>query len=538
MFRVLIVDDEIIVRIGLISCIKWEDHGYEIVGACESAEEAVEKLEKAKPDIVFTDIKMGEMDGLQLVQHIRQHYPHTKIIVLSCLNEIDYVKKAIKMGAEDYILKLSLTAETLVTLLEDMKERIQNENRSDEAVSGYARGVAFEREQAYQMLISDGAFPEQRKKLLEKLGYSENREGNYLVCCCLVDDYANAAVRNHLSDAYLMKFALLNVLHEFLGKYPFAEAVSIAENECLIVIRFMPETQIAVEIDAYAHRLNDALKTHLNLTVSLGVADSFLQPEQIPQRYEKARNLAALRFFYGTQALITEKTAMFSGTRIPNKNLPKLLKATIEAQDVTALESIQLWFDGIEKEKQFLLPQAVKAAVVEAWVALADYSFSDTVEASKDDDVEDDYFSAFWNAETLDKLQKILLQAITGLIQVITESKNSHPAIAQLKRYLVEHIGESVSLSQAAAHCCLSKTYFCTLFKKETGENFVDYFSHLKMDQARRLLLTENIRVYEAGNAVGITDMSYFNKLFRKYFGVSPSHLKSSCQPEDDTIKS
>ena len=107
MLKVMIVDDEMIVRIGIQSCINWEEHGCQVIFTCESGEEAIAAFERQVPDIVFTDIMMPEMDGIQLVEYIRSHYPKTKVIVLSCVNEIDYVKRAIKLGAEDYILKLS-----------------------------------------------------------------------------------------------------------------------------------------------------------------------------------------------------------------------------------------------------------------------------------------------------------------------------------------------------------------------------------------------------------------------------------------------
>lgn len=534
MLKAVIIDDEIIVRIGLMSCIKWEDYGYEVIGAYETAAEAIQSLDKSQPDIVFTDIKMPGMNGLELVEYLHNNYPKIKIVVLSCLNEVDYVKRAMKLGADDYILKLSLTPQILGELLEGMKKSILDIQAAQREKPISFEHNTFEREQAYRMLVSKGTFPEQRKNLLLRLGYRQDREGSYLVCCCLADDFKNASVRSNLSDGYLVKFALLNILHEFLDKYPFAEAISISENECLIIIRFLPKSNISSEIASYVYRLNDALKTHLNLTVSLGVPKSFSEIDQLPAQYEKAQSLAALRFFYGRQAMITEKMANQSGSRQPDKNLPQILQGAIDSQDrERAAQNIGDWFHKIREQREYLLPQAVKTEVVRAWVFVSGYS---TPEGDWEEGLEeDDYFSLFWDAETLEQLQRELVGAVLGLIDLIAENKNSHPSIVQFKRYLTEHINENLTLSQAAAICCLSKTYFCTLFKKETGENFTNYFGRLKMEKARQLLLTENIKVYEAANAVGISDMSYFNKLFRKHFGFSPSQVKSKRKSKDDT---
>ena len=108
MLKVMIVDDEIIVRVGFQSCINWEAHGCQVVSTCESGGDAVEYMNRDVPDIVFTDIMMPGMDGIQLVKYISENHPDTKVVVLSCVDEIDYVKKAIKLGAEDYILSCLL----------------------------------------------------------------------------------------------------------------------------------------------------------------------------------------------------------------------------------------------------------------------------------------------------------------------------------------------------------------------------------------------------------------------------------------------
>ena len=89
MLKVVIVDDELIVRVGFRSCIRWEDYGCEIAATCESAEDAIAFFKKEIPDIVFTDIMMPGMDGIALTEYIRNHYPRVKIVVLSCVNEID-----------------------------------------------------------------------------------------------------------------------------------------------------------------------------------------------------------------------------------------------------------------------------------------------------------------------------------------------------------------------------------------------------------------------------------------------------------------
>ena len=127
MLKVMIVDDEFIVRVGFKSSVEWEKYGCQVIAACGSGKEAIEIFSKELPDIVFTDIMMPEMDGIELVEYTKTRYPWIRVVVLSCLNEIDYVKKAIRLGAEDYILKLSFTQESIVELIQKLSKSIEEE---------------------------------------------------------------------------------------------------------------------------------------------------------------------------------------------------------------------------------------------------------------------------------------------------------------------------------------------------------------------------------------------------------------------------
>lgn len=99
MRKIMIVDDEIIVRIGFQSCLNWEEYGCQVQAVCESTEEAIACIQKEVPDIVFTDIMMPGKNGIELVRHIRTNYPYIKVVVLSCMGDIEYVKQAIYSGS-------------------------------------------------------------------------------------------------------------------------------------------------------------------------------------------------------------------------------------------------------------------------------------------------------------------------------------------------------------------------------------------------------------------------------------------------------
>ena len=121
MKRVLIVDDELLVRMGFRSILDWESCGFTVVGDAENGEEALEKIRLLQPDLVFTDLKMDRMDGLELMSACMREYPAVKFIVLSSYNDFENVRQAMRCGALDYVFKLEVTPEQLRRILSEIK---------------------------------------------------------------------------------------------------------------------------------------------------------------------------------------------------------------------------------------------------------------------------------------------------------------------------------------------------------------------------------------------------------------------------------
>ena len=136
MWKVMIVDDEIIVRVGFKSCVNWEELGCQVIAACEGTEAVIACIQQEVPDIVFTDIMMPGPNGIELVKYLRSNYPRVRVVVLSCVEEIEYVKQAIRLGAEDYILKLSFTKEMMTEVIQKICDSLNREEKEQRRQKG------------------------------------------------------------------------------------------------------------------------------------------------------------------------------------------------------------------------------------------------------------------------------------------------------------------------------------------------------------------------------------------------------------------
>lgn len=124
----MIVEDDAMYRYAVRSIIDWEAHGYRIVGEAINGEQAVSLIQEKKPNIVLTDIRMPKMNGIELIQYLRREYPEIKIVVLSAYDDFEFVKEALKLGAEDYLLKYDLGRDAVLTLMSQISDKISRES--------------------------------------------------------------------------------------------------------------------------------------------------------------------------------------------------------------------------------------------------------------------------------------------------------------------------------------------------------------------------------------------------------------------------
>lgn len=531
MLKVLIVDDEILVRVGLQACISWEEIGYEVVGTADNGQQALEMMQYLKPDLVFSDIRMPEMDGLELIHTLRENYPETKIIILSCLNDMEYVKQAIKLGAEDYILKLSLKADVLLEILKKLRIKLEKERNITEQRAEESHQMRyFMREQLYMRILSTTTFPDEKSMLLRSLDIPQAHNECFILCCCSIDDFKHAHQMSSIKEHYLLKFAILNIINEFLSDFTMHESVEIKAGEYLLLVRCKSE-KAAINCLRDCHsRFNDAVKTHLNITTTWGVSSAFNYLDDLPVKWEQAKSALSLRFFNGLSSFITSDSMIIqsNSTSIDIDISSKLCHAVTICDKAEAERTVDAWA-SLARSIKGLLPSIVCAAAVEAWLSLSyllrkqGFDEHDALPRNLQNPSLN-----FLQVETLDDICSYLKIIVFNCMDIITQNRMQRPEIANLKKYIAEHIQENISLEEAAKMCNISRTYFSSIFKKETGENFTYYLNRTKMEKARDLIAFHNLRVSEAAYQVGILDESYFGKLFRRHIGVNPSQIKRS----------
>lgn len=271
MKKLMIVDDEILVRVGMRSLLDWEAHGYTIVADASDGQQALEMIERHHPDIVFTDLEMHGMNGFDLIQTCTRKYPQVQFVVLSSYNDMDRVKRAMKLGAVDYFFKLEANPAELLQVLDEVSLQLQKaeENGSDmilrQNIQALKRHLITKTiEQVY---LSETELLEEYAKLQLQVDFS----GTYLVLYLSIDNYVLMQSQQQQLEFPLVKFSMESVICEILRKNRKAEVFDYIDGDLITVIQLPKEAKpyhalSLLEKDFEA--INEHAKRYLGVSVT------------------------------------------------------------------------------------------------------------------------------------------------------------------------------------------------------------------------------------------------------------------------------
>lgn len=539
MTRVLIVDDELIVRVGIKTMIDWDKNGFEIVGDAADGEEALSKIFTLNPHIVLTDIKMPKLDGIELIKRIREKNKNIKIVVLSCYNDFDLVKQAMKMGASDYILKLSIRKEELLEVMNNLKIQIMDEFQKQNQVNTLYRRLNSNRD-----VIKEKIF----RKIINCSYESENdvykeakdlnirfAEGNYIIAVTRIAAYLNKHKVINL-ERELLLFSVGKMIEEILEREQIGDVVSYNNGDFIVIFTFDNSIrefkQVENELGRVLNHIHNALKTYLNIDVFSGVYDDIItEIKEIGKGYKCAVEAVEHCFYLNTASIVKYKDLHYSNLLHPYccKSDEEEILSLFKIGEINKVkEKLNKIFDRLAEDK-CIRPYEVKLICINIlssiWLFLKSFIDEEDISMPLDINVSSYEIEQTDNISALRKLFYEILDVCENFrcIRVENTYKNG---IIKLKQYINENYRNNISLEQAASFLHVNKNYFCSIFKKETGETFYDYLIKVRINNAKFLLKNTNMKSYEISRAVGYENFNYFSTLFKKIVGLSPNEYR------------
>lgn len=523
MLKVVLADDENKIILLLQKLIDWKQLGYEIVGTANDGLRALELVGQQQPHLLITDVQMPGCSGIELIRRARDLQPNLHFIIISGYRKFEYAQNALKYGVEDYLLK-PLKQEELAGILLRLSDKL-----GEEAVLELRLKKSGERQQELLMDALQSAAKRQQPFLdaaQADAGYGFHfAEGTYFAALVKVD-VSNAA---QYQDSYqiMMQHALEIVRRELSSLA--AVYAAAAQKEGIAVLLQLDEYR-ALEVKQCFTKIRKEIEKqqdmfwYIRCTICLGGRKTCLEQAGISMR--EALWLCRDRLCRAQSWLDAEgEQTSFDQRYCLETAQKKRLQVAAECLDEIRFEQ--------ELEESFLtlLSQPnLNGQMVEDW-------FYQVLEAClygmRQSGQVKEHFSEkltekFWLCTDTRSVFSLLQQDVVQELRRLEDERSLRETrpITEAKRYIQQHYRESLRLEDVSSAVGFNATYFSTLFKKETGQNFMDYLTELRINKSKELLCGDQLSVQDVAEMVGYRDLKYFSRLFKKTTGVSPSDYK------------
>jgi two-component system response regulator YesN len=291
MKKIMIIDDEFIVRVGIRSIVNWEERGYTIVAEAASGTEALEKITECHPDIVLTDLVMDNMDGFELIHRCSEEYPEISFVVLSGYNDFENVRRAMKLGAKDYIFKLKVNPEDILRVLDEISSQAAAKTSPHRSLLD---GVVQENLQVIKhnllhKLVNHKKYSAERiVSQFEALSLRVNIFKPYMLLYISIDDFVQKRVSGNLKDIPLIKSSMENIIYEIFPHDSNFEVFDYEGGDIVIFINYNGNGEKAHEKNyedwrIKFNKIRDYLKRYLGIEVSGVISPVLTGTEKLPE---------------------------------------------------------------------------------------------------------------------------------------------------------------------------------------------------------------------------------------------------------------
>lgn len=525
--KLVLVEDEEIIREGILGSIDWRALGIEVAGQAEDGEQAEALIDRTRPDIVVSDIRVPFVDGLTLAERVTRKYPGTAIVIISGFDDFAYAQRALKMGVEDYVLKpidLPAFTQVLQKVRAKLEKRAREAREMEELRSGAARSQLILRGRLLRDLIAGRLSDEEAARRLPHLF----TPGKWFTVMMVGLDEADRAVSSPEDRSRLERSleetlqALASrgmlLLEEAGGEFTLGGAdrdrellsrqVASAERAIRRSASAFPAGSVTVGIGGM-HEGIAGLKVSHREAAEAAACRYILGPGRTIGRAEVERLTGggtAPRLFHDAELVWAVK---LGDRRALHENLARLLQELSRAGD-RAANYLQLHVASI-----FL--GCLDAVVDEGGVV--EEVFADPMA------VYNGILSEGTAAGALETLEGILGE-IASYLETDRSGGQRH-LIEKAKRYIRRNFGRSdLGLEEVAEFVHLSPSYFSSVFSGAEGRSFIDYLSDLRIQRAMDLLLRSPYHAGEIADMVGYASPTYFSSAFKKNTGLSPGEFR------------
>lgn len=521
MYKVMIVDDEMLVRIGVKALINWQELGFEIIAEASNGQSAYEKYVALKPDLVITDIKMPKQDGLWLTKKIKQDNPNTEIIFLTCYDDFSYAKEAIKLKVSDYILKAEMEEEELKKILLEKRKKLDTSIGQAEPSQDSRLLMKKQQEFLLGLLLSSNRSID----LIHEEFTKAKVEWNTKRYCFIHFDFSSG-LKNDKNSEYQISNIIAACLELIMNKFQDEDMEVFSKQfgksvTCFLMAQNLNEIKIQKCIDY----LQNSIQQYFGIQFKSANSPITETIEETREYLDWIFEASDYMFYLSEGEHLTKETMKRQSDSkfLYNVSTVKEICQYIEESDREAINNKL-------KELETMLDQQ-RSNSLEVKLELS-HMINDIFKRfdicfQEDNDVFT-FQKKVINAEELKEVIEIIKEFMKNLIVENSSNRadNAELLIKKAVQYIHDNYNKKISLEDIAGFVGISKYYFSVLFKKEQGITFSSYLNSVRIEKAKQLLKNPHTTINDAVYEVGFNDSQYFSKTFKKYVGMTVTEYR------------
>jgi two-component system response regulator YesN len=524
--KLMIVDDEDLVRDLFKHCLNWQELEACISGEAAGAREALELIEQEIPDIIFTDICMPYMDGIEFSRIVREKYPWIKIVILTGHEEFEYAKRSIQAGVTGFLLKPIQDQEIKQAILDLKAKIIREQAERDEyrhLKKQLTENLPYLKEKFFNELLHNqiGTF-----EIKGKIEYFQiDFQSNSFQVAIIEITPDNQQCYSGTEEQLIVGMQAMDLVAEYYGGkhrihifFDYQQRIVILNNDPLLDIPVLLES------------VKMLLQKQLNCSVTIGIGRNYPSPESIHYSYREAVEALRYKLLIGKDQIISYNDLNF----IPLENSPAdyqndefvfFIKAGCSEKAVNWLELFfteignnhTLTIDSL-RAKAFMILATILNTIDELGLRIGDVF-----------DGDNEPYDQILKNDTIPEMKKYLTDLVLNITAVVRSlhDKKECKIAKEIQEYLMQNLAnEDLSLTKVAKEFYLNPSYLSRIFKQATGTTFVEYLTKIRMETAIKLLRETDKKAYQIGETIGIPDPHYFGICFKKYTGMSINEFR------------
>ncbi|MDQ0973661.1 two-component system response regulator YesN [Neobacillus niacini] len=514
MYKVIIVDDEKNIRDRLAQFFPWSEVGFEVAGTAENGVEALELIKQECPHAVLTDVLMPEMTGLELAAEIRTSYPDIKVVILSAYDDFKYAQAAIRSGVKGYLLKPLMKNDFF-----NVFTKLAEELREDQEVKEVNR--------VEELMLLDLIKGE---NLSQYVDHWNQQTQSFRVAIFSFDRLFKEA------STFSIRQKITELAAGFWNRYQvpilfYGNSLIVLSTDSKLVSKQNLLSKINLFIDSLRDNLGDLFKDQENFVV--GVGNPACTYQEICRSYNEAVYAYSYKYFNEHETVFFHEDLTVDGNRGNQTEIQNFMLDHVNKIENRLMESMKSegkmsigdlvnhFFDPYKQIGGLSIAE-IRSSCSELIIILM-FRFKEKGLSLSSID-QQHVLGRIYEIDSLKELKRWLAQMLETISfdLIHQDKKDVNSYVLMAKEYVKKNYQERITLEDISHRLFLHQAYFSAIFKKETGQNFIDYVNQIRVDKAVQLLKNTDYKIKVISDMVGFQSHSYFNKVFKNETGVTP----------------